>query len=254
METGRQVNAFPFCRNMREQRKDAIDCARFGVVASCAPCSVCPKCGDTMILGDINCDAIMKYYGDLEPVAACRLCGFRKHPGEASDAKIIEPPKTNEEESVGQNRIGKCVECLGTKTIIGRGLCGGCYARNQKAGTLDKFQPGMGGKPSKSKPVTKTKEEKPVSVIHPETKVAEAAAVKEPESLEAFSRKFLESSSRSLIEVATVSKETRPLILLLRDDDRDQKLLEWIEKRAYNNRREVGCEIVSILEQAMGGG
>lgn len=249
METGRRVNAFPFCRQMREQRKDAIDCAKFGLVASCAPCSVCPKCGDTMTLGDVNCDAIMKYYGDYEPVAACRLCGFRKHPGEASDAKIIEPPKTKEEESVGKNRVGKCVECLGTKTIIGRGLCGGCYARNQKAGTLDRFQPGIGGKSRKSKSNNKPKEKKPVSVIHPETKVAEDAVVKKPaETKEELCRELM----TSFFEFAPEAPQT--LMLRLRDDNRDQKLREWIEKRAYNNRREVGCEIISILEQAMGGG
>lgn len=222
-----EVTVFDFCRHLDEVRDGAVNCNRFGLVSSCAPCSICPKCGGRMQLGDRYCSNLSLLRTDvLGQVASCILCSFRKNPGEEAEARIIEPKHQPKENEVMAKPVRICADCGESKPINGRGLCGTCYHKHKRHGTLETFIPGQAGKPIKETTST-VKEKTPVEKII--TGMAESLQI-----------------GQELHSCSAIS-------LPLRDDERDKKIISWLEQQAYANRRELGSEILSILEQAMAG-
>jgi len=117
-------------------------------------------------------------------------------------------------------RTRACADCKREDVrIVGRGLCGKCYYRHQKAGTLDRF-PRLGDAPPgrKRKPAA----EKPAA---PEASVPrrEPAAGPAPSSG----------------------------VTLVFADERDRQLLQALERLARRERRSVEAQCMVLLERAM---
>lgn len=83
---------------------------------------------------------------DQRHIAAMTQAGRYRHlkPGDAEFDRVAsqyQSPCQSQEEPMTQKPIRACADCGRAAPIMGRGLCGACYRRHKKAGTLDTNHP-----------------------------------------------------------------------------------------------------------------
>jgi len=126
-----------------------------------------------------------------------------------------------------------CKCCKESKRIIGRGLCGACYARERASGTLNKNYPSSYLREA-VRPAPEVVETEPVPVP---TVEQQPVPTVEPEPTPTDRRDRADNRIKK-VEVNFLQ--------------RDAELLKNLEMSADINRRTLGAEILFRLEQWMG--
>lgn len=142
-----------------------------------------------------------------------------------------------------------CLDCGSTeKKIIGRGLCGGCYARLKKAGTLDELYP------LAALPAEKPVEETPVKpVVEEEQEPTPPAMETAPTEPVRFPPDFSAIKHTAFVH----DPENRRLFnlppnqVLLTFEERDQDLLQALTELAEEDRRTLPAQILCLLEKVV---
>jgi len=136
-------------------------------------------------------------------------------------------------EELEMARIDTCLECKRPDmAIVGRGLCGKCYHKFKKAGTLDENYPPVGGHKQKTNSTVDTPTK---------TKPAPAAKpVKQPKQ----SRDFADMFRPNPIE------EGESTVVPLHFTARDHDLLSFLETWATDERRTLDQQILAVLDNA----
>lgn len=260
MET---LRAFDFCRHFRSTG-DHVDCGRFGKVDSCAPCSICPKCGGRMVLDNgVHNAAELKMIvsGEIQN-AKCPLCGFRKsiRPGDVQAAPVSLPPEDEEPKTIPEpeenlddieleveeepetpaerktmadkRKTGTCIcGCGKAGKIFARGLITSCYFRHRDKKTLEQFPLIAGpGRPLGSATV---KGPAPAEEVR---KVIETTPTKEEAAVEEKTEKTKKYPS---LDVNFIGE--------------DVQLYEELKESARKNRRNLSAEFLFWLEKGFRG-
>ncbi len=178
---------------------------------------VCQICGKRVYLDDALIDSERWSPGgtkeDIRPPVA-----------ELKVVRVVGSERSNDEkEGVGamaDKKFSDCAMCKELKKITARGLCGACWARAKKAGTLDNY--GVSRKPAPKGPRTKPS-------------VAEHSLP--PGRVEPLSN----SVPTSVVSLAGLFAEELT--------DRDQAVLREVIESAAQNRRTPANEVLYRIEE-----
>jgi len=170
---------------------------------------------------------------------SCELCGWQKKGSAkvASEDPVKAPtaeqkPEVAAEKAPGQKPKKKkhqtfraCAECGAEKRIISRGLCGACYPRLKKAGTLDELYP------------AKTQKKKAASPAKGEDHLPAATKMIDQESLIDSEPNRVPAAESVLVEMS----------------QRDLELFEQLKRWAEDERRSIPGQILHILDKVVPG-
>lgn len=140
----------------------------------------------------------------------------------ADVGKVIESPKVEvmAKNSKSSKPVRLCLECQGEKTIIGRGLCGGCYHRIKKSGDLDSKYPAKGSLAKGSLPLDRT----PMKV----------------------------ASKVTNIKPAVVDEAVdRGAVIILKVTERDADLFGALQDWADDERRTIHAQVLYLLDRVI---
>ena len=149
-----------------------------------------------------------------------------------SETPPDEKPTEAEPQKAGKQKktVKSCASCGRVKPVVSRGLCGACYPRHKKAGTLDQLYP---AKPTSRKPVADD----------PVLEKSTAPVMLQP--AEKSRMPYLEDAAEIVAPQKTDNCIAR---LTLRFFPRDKALYQDIIKSAEFNRRALSAEILFRLE------
>lgn len=135
--------------------------------------------------------------------------------------------------------IRACADCGAEKVIVGRGLCGACYPRHKKNGTLDSLYP---AKQSWIKQPTMTKK-KCVPIGRLNIELGEAAAFSPPGVNPApVAHPWDFPGAVVSVQSGYLSNITIPV------SERDNDLLTFLEEWAEDERRTLPQQILHLLD------
>ena len=200
----------------------------------------CPKCKASKA----NLFATVEHLqcGIKLQVVKCRICSWSRSrevfAENSTTTKIIlkKPPTQEEDDDMSVKK--NCLKCEKFRTMIGRGLCDGCYGKEKAAGTLDQNFPKL----KQGGPRKKITEIKP-----PATPIS----TKPENSLEAF----VEQHDQD-IPPEVKPKPDRPLTesqigseIISAGSERDRDLVGKIIAMAEQERRTPAMQAIHLLEQ-----
>lgn len=170
-----------------------------------------------------------------------------------------------------------CLDCGSTeKKIVGRGLCGGCYNRLKKAGTLDEMYP-LATLPAEEAveepPVKPVVEEEQEATPPPAAEVQLARSINLDIEMGPGRLTFSPGTKRRIVqqveeaikkaeklgctgEIMTAAlgdtlTNLPPNQVLLTFEERDQDLLQALTELAEEDRRTLPAQILCLLEKAV---